>query len=371
MGGGKKQDAFSRERNEAMRAFRVAVIVSLASAALSSRAVAGKLSENQVSFMGAGGVQLAGTLVMPSPEFGSPCPAMVLLAGSGPTDRDGNQPPIVMTDLLKQIARGLADHGIATLRFDKRGMYANVGGLPKNPAAYGAFFSWENFADDAASAYRFLRDQKRIDGNRVGILGHSEGGLLALDVAQMLKADARPPAALILVSTPGRTADIVIADQLDRLLAAQGATAEQTEYFQRENKRILREIQQHAKVPADVPAGLQALYPQYLGKFLHSEIALDPCKLAAGFAGPALVIAGSADTQESVEHDAKPLGAALSSRQNKDHKLLIIQNASHNLKSVEKPGDLGLVGPVPRRTMRELAAWAAAKLRANAQSGSK
>src|SRR3546814_6556905 len=92
----------------------------------------------QVRFAGTGGIALAGTLTLPM-DVTKPVPAVLLLQGSGPTDRDGNQPPALRTDLLRQIADLLAARGIASLRYDKRGMYANAASLPaerKDEAAY-------------------------------------------------------------------------------------------------------------------------------------------------------------------------------------------------------------------------------------------
>jgi dienelactone hydrolase len=321
---------------------------------------AGASSERQVSFAGADGVTLAGTLQLPAGEQAGP--ALVLVAGSGPTDRDGNQPPALVTDLLKQIAEGLADQGIASLRYDKRGMYANKADLPKDIAKFGDFFSWENFVGDAAAACRFLRQQPRVDPKRVGILGHSEGGMLALEAAHMLKAEGHAPAVLILVSTPGRTIDAVIADQLKGLLARQHATPAQTDFFLGENARITKAIQQTGKVPADVPPGLAALYPGYLGKFLHSELASDPCKLAADFSGPVLVVQGSADIQVSPDRDAKALDAALATRKEDVHTLAVIAKASHNLKVPPNADDPGFKGPVAADALDQLRHWTAAHL---------
>jgi dienelactone hydrolase len=320
----------------------------------------GATDERPVTFVGADGVLLAGTIQLPAGEGAGP--AMVLLAGSGPTNRDGNQPPSLMTDLLKQIARGLADKGIISLRFDKRGMYANAGGLPKDKTMYGDFFSWENFVGDAAAAFRFLRQQPRVDPDRVGILGHSEGGLLALESARLLTSEGHAPSVLILISTPGRPIEAVIADQLKNLLARQGASQQQTDYFLSENSRIARAIMQSGKVPPDVPAGLASLYPQYLGKFLHSEFAMDPGTLAAGFPGPVLIIAGSADTQVSPDREAKALDLALASRQRDVHTLAIIPKASHNLKIASNETDPGFDGPVAPAAMDQLQQWVNANL---------
>jgi hypothetical protein len=322
---------------------------------------AGASNELRVSFGGAQGAILAGTLQLPPGD--QVVPGLVLLAGSGPTDRDGNQPPAIHTDLLKQIAQGLADRGIASLRFDKRGMYANAAELPKEVSKYGDFFSWENFVGDAVGACHFLRQQARVDPKRIGILGHSEGGLLALEAADLLNTQGHPPAVLILISTPGRTLDAVITDQLKSILARQGATPEQTDYFLSENVRITRAILQSGQVPADVPPGLAALYPSYLGKFLHSELALDPCKLAAKFFGPVMVIAGSADTQVSPQLDAKALDGALAARPGDIHTLAIIPQASHNLKIPASAADPGFDGPVAPAALQQLEQWAADHLR--------
>lgn len=318
-------------------------------------------TERRVSFPGADGATLAGTLQLPAGDGAGP--ALVLVAGSGPTDRDGNQPPAMVTDLLKQIAGGLADQGIATLRYDKRGMYANKAELPKEIAKYGDFFSWENFVGDAAAACRFLREQPRIDPKRVGILGHSEGGMLALEAARVLKAEGHAPAVLILVSTPGRTMDAVIADQLKALLARQQATPAQTDFFLSENTRVTKVIRQTGQVPLDVPAGLGALYPQYLGKFLHSELASDPCKLAGEFAGPVLVVQGEADIQISPERDAKALDAALAARKDDVHTLAVIPKASHNLKVPPNADDPGFNGPVAADALEKLQKWSAEHLK--------
>src|SRR5436309_15501621 len=76
-----------------------------------------KFTEREVTFAGAGGLQLHGTLVLPSGTKGK-APGVLLLSGSGPTDRNGNQLPQIVTDLLKQIAERLAADGYASLRFD-------------------------------------------------------------------------------------------------------------------------------------------------------------------------------------------------------------------------------------------------------------
>ena len=84
-----------------------------------------------VSIKGIGGITLSGTIEIPPGEGARP--AVLLLSGSGPTDRNGNQPPTIITDLLKQVADGLAEQGIVSLRFDKRGV--NQAQIPRDPPA--------------------------------------------------------------------------------------------------------------------------------------------------------------------------------------------------------------------------------------------
>ena len=207
-----------------------------------------------------------------------------------------------------------------------------------------------------------LREQPEIKPDRVGILGHSEGGLLALAADELLRSDGVPPTVLVLVSTPGRTMDAVIHDQLVRLLAKQKANERETKFYLDENARIAKAVLETGRVPDDVPAGLKALYPAYLGKFLKSNFSVEPCNLAARFLGPVLVIAGEKDIQVSPELDAGALDAALKTRPNDDHLLIIVASASHNLKAVKDDREPGFAGDVAPDIVDRLGQWVAAKL---------
>src|SRR5690554_4770891 len=158
----------------------------------------------EVTFTGADGLELKGTLLLPNIKAGERCPAALLLPGSGPTDRDGNQPPLLVTDLLKQIAEELASKGIATLRFDKRAVRSYAQYWPSEPAELNAFFGWRKFVDDAAAGLRFLQSHEAIDPERIAIIGHSEGGLIALQIAHDGRMSDQLPATLVLLATAGR-----------------------------------------------------------------------------------------------------------------------------------------------------------------------
>ena len=286
---------------------------------------------------------------------------MVMLQGSGPTNRDGNQAPMIVTNLLKQIADDLAAHGIATLRFDKRGMYANSAELPADQNKLSDFFRFENFVSDARAAHDFLSNQPQLDPKRIGILGHSEGGLLALIVADQLQDEGHAPATLILIGTAGRPLDLVLNEQLEHVLSTAPPTHAKS--ILDSNQRIVKSIRGNGTVPSFVVAELQSLYPAYLGKFLQSEFAQEPAKLAARFSGPVYVINGEKDIQVSAERDSKVLEDALKSRKVDVHEMLIVAGASHNLKVLAGPGDPGFAGDVAPGVLGKIAAWCDSKLK--------
>ncbi len=205
--------------------------------------------ERDIAFLGAGGTRLTGTLTVPVQPHRAKAPGVVLVAGSGPTDRDGNQGAALHTDLLKQIAQGLARHGIASLRYDKRG----VGGsamTATDQSHLAQFVAWENFVGDVIAAADALRGQTGVDPASVGLLGHSEGGLLALQAAGEMK---QRPHVLVLVSTPGRPLDAIVQDQLVRILKMQGATPEQTTFYLDKNAAIVAAIKSRVSSPWTSP----------------------------------------------------------------------------------------------------------------------
>lgn len=318
-------------------------------------------TEKPITFSGTGGITLAGTLTMPVPASQSAAPGLVLIAGIGPTDRDGNSGLGLHTDLLKQIARRLAQEGIASLRYDKRGVGGSVMST-QDQAHLADYAAWENFVGDAAAALRDLQQQPGIDARRTGFLGHSEGGLIALQAARQTSASdplnaSLPPSLLVLASTAGRTYAAVINEQLTRLLKLQGATPAQTDYFLSKNREIAATIERTGVVPDDVPPGLVALYPPYIGKFYRSVQGANPATLAAQFSGPVLVLQGQKDVQVSAERDLPVLKAALKGRTRGTCQISLIPNASHNLKLITSEADPGLAGPVAPEALSALCGW--------------
>lgn len=298
-------------------------------------------SDRHVVFTGAGEVPLAGTLVIP--DRPRPVPAMLLIAGSGPTDRDGNQLPHLRSDLLRLIAEVLAACGIASLRYDKRGVGAGAERLPRDPDALAEFVRWDRFVGDAAAALAFLRSQDGVDRERVGVLGHSEGGLIGLDLAA--RSDA-PPAALVLAATPGRPIAAVLRDQLARLARSQGASEPMIAALLDENDAILARLAAGQGYPPAISPGLAGLYPAYLAPFWAGLAALEPAALAARCNGPILLLAGEADVQVLADKDMPALTEGFARRSvGPAPTIAVVSKASHNLKAAG-PDPQGVSGPL-------------------------
>lgn len=301
-------------------------------------------SARDLRFAGAGGIELAGTLVLPAVGEKQQVPGVVLIAGSGPTDRDGNNPLIpARIDLLKQIAEQLAQAGIASLRYDKRG----IGGSTKAPrtlAEQELFFGWENFIGDVVLAHAELIKHDEVKPYATALLGHSEGGLFAIAMAQA--SITRAPYGLVLASTPGRPLEEIIRHQLARSAPTLLEPAE----------RIMAEIRNTGHAPQNAPHGLGAVFPAYIGPFLKGELAFDPAKALAGLKQPCLLLHGGADQQVVPVGEIQPLIDALASRA-VPGEVLVAPAVSHNLKPVSGPGDPGFAGTLAPAIADKLANW--------------
>ena len=260
--------------------------------------------------------------------------------------------PGLKIDLLKQLSEALVAKGVATLRFDKRAVSHYADHWPKEPSALANFFSWANHKDDVAGAFKALAAKPEVQGRRCSILGHSEGGLLALATESKLQ-----PEKLVLIGTPGRPLGEVIEEQLRNLLAKQNVPQVTIKEFLEKNKAIQESIIAKGEIPEDIPDGLKPLYNPSTAKYLQEVLPLDPAAIAASILSPVLIINGERDIQVSPEKDARLLLKAFESRNAGDQELFIVPSASHNLKVVTKPDELGLEGAIEPSVAPKITGW--------------
>ncbi len=233
-----------------------------------------------------GALALGGTLTVPRGVAGR-VPVAVIIAGSGPTDRNGNSLMGIRPNSYAQLAWRLAERGIATLRYDKRGM----------PGTQGTFdvtrMTLEDFAADARAAAESLARDPRF--SRVVLVGHSEGASLALIAARQ----GAPVAGVVHVSGLGRPLGEVLREQLSRQFDS--ATLVR---YDSAMKVYLRGEQ-----PADVPPQLAMLFVPVNQTFLRSLAAFDPPAAIRAVRSPILIVQGETDLQATVA-DAERLQAA-------------------------------------------------------------
>lgn len=306
-------------------------------------------SEKSISFK-SNNLTLYGTITLPK-DTAIAAHGVLLIPGSGPTDRDGNQPDL-KADLLKQIAESLAEHGIASFRFDKRATQAYRMLWPADQKKLTKFFSWNNFADDIRNAFLTLQKYPHIDAKNCSILGHSEGGLFAIDVASKLK-----PSSLILLATPGRPTSSVLTEQITALLEKQKTSDDQKKYYLNELSRVMSVIKKTGVIPTDVPMGLAALFPKSADLFLQEALKFNPTSKIKNYNGPILIMNGLSDAQVNPKLDAEALYKIAVQRVNSAAKLKLLPSLSHNFKKINTPLDPGIAGPVSETALDEINNW--------------
>jgi len=298
-------------------------------------------------FAGAAGATLAGTLLLPLVSEIQRVPGVVLISGSGPTDRDGNNPLVpARLDTLKLIAERLAAAGIATLRYDKRGIGQSTQRPLGSLGAQERFFLWDHFVADAVAAQAELLRHDEIKSYATAFLGHSEGGLLAL--AAMQAMGARRPFGLVLASTPGRRLADIVREQIGRNAPALSAAAQ----------RIIAAILETGHVPVSAGGELQLIFPPSAGPFLQAALAFDPAAALARIDSACLLVHGGADSQIVPLGDIQPLLDMLGKRA-APGEAVVVPAVSHNLKRVSGPTDPGFTGPLAPAVGNKLAEWLA------------
>jgi pimeloyl-ACP methyl ester carboxylesterase len=237
-------------------------------------------------------------------------PTVLMIPGSGPTDRDGNNPQGVRAAPYRLLAEGLAGHGISSVRIDKRGMFGSQGAVDDPNSV-----TIDDYVRDIAAWIEVIRFQTGAE--RVWLLGHSEGGLVALAAATVLENVS----GLILVATPGRP----LGDILKEQLRANPAIAPHMDAAD----HAIDELSAGRRVDeARIPPELAPLFSAKVQGFLISAFSLDPADLASKVTEPVLIVQGQRDLQVSVA-DAERLHKAAPSST-----LVTLPDTNHVLKRV-------------------------------------
>ena len=247
-------------------------------ASVSSRSVSISRPNDEQVKIPSNGFSLAGTLSRPAQASAPRLPAVALVGGSGPADRDSLAFGI---PILGQIAGALADAGFIVVRYDKRGI-GQSGGRAESA-------SLADYAEDVRATVRMLSDRKDVDPKRIALIGHSEGGLVAL----MAAAKEKRLAGVALIATPGITgADVVLAQQ-QHLLNRMTLTPEE--------KQAKVEAQKKIHDAVITGKGLELLPPDVRRTVdtaeFQSLLTSDPAKLVASVRQPLLIVQGGLDTQ--------------------------------------------------------------------------
>ncbi len=248
--------------------------------------------------------KLAGVLWLPATRPAK-VPVVIIIAGSGPVDRDGNSGGMLRSDAYRQLAESLAKRGVATIRYDKRGVGAStMGGKLED-------LGFDDFVSDAAALVSMARVNDKLGG--VYLFGHSEGSLVALEVAATTKVDG-----IVSAAGGGRPLGELMREQLAPQLLPEDM---------REFDALVAQLKATGQLAEPKAASLQRLLRPSLAKFMRGMLLTDPKPLAASYKGKLTVVQGDNDVQVTVDKDARPLAAAHAGA-----KLVVLKDVGHMLK---------------------------------------
>jgi pimeloyl-ACP methyl ester carboxylesterase len=294
-----------------------------------------------------GNVTLAGTLTLPGTA--GPYPAVVLISGSGAQNRNEE---IFGFKIFEVLADYLTRHGIAVLRYDDRGVGGSSPGTPQDTS--------ETYAGDVSAAVEYLKARPEINPKQIGLLGHSEGGI----IAPMVATTNSDVAFIILMSGPGQPGSQIIMEQAQLIAKANGASPDElakqaalekqvidaalTGQGWDEAKAAIRQQYEAAAaamtdsqrqaigdvnqwVEKNVDTQVETLTSPWYQFFLH----YDPAPTLEKVQVPVLALFGGLDTQVPATPNRDAIMAALDKGGNKDHTAIIFPDANHLYQSAK------------------------------------
>ncbi|RKN43487.1 alpha/beta hydrolase family protein [Micromonospora endolithica] len=299
------------------------------------------MPETDITFRSAGAT-LAGTITRPHVDRS--VPGVLILAGSGPLDRDGNHRRLRL-DISRQLAVALHDAGLASLRYDKRGAGASSGtflatGLHDNVA-------------DARAALDTLRARPGVDPDRLFVLGHSEGAVVTI---ALLAGDTPPVAGAVLLSPTARSGAEVLRWQADQVAHDLPAPVGAVLRLLRVDLRA-RVARNHERLRASTGDVVRLGGVRVNARWFREFMAYDPMPDLARLGVPVLALAGGKDLQAPPQ-DLDVIGTMLGDRA----RTVLIDDLSHILRSQPGPATLrsyrrDVVRPVDTRVLTAVVDW--------------
>lgn len=265
-------------------------------------AVAGN-NENNIS-VNSGGVEIVGTITLPVKK--GRVPVLLVISGSGPTDRNGNSPQLGLnTNAYRMLAEGLSAKGIASVRYDKRMIGDSHSGQEESQLRF------DEYIHDAEQFIELLKKDPRF--TEVIVLGHSEGSVIGTVASREKKATA-----FISLCGPAENMLKIVKSQYQRRLKGQDSA---------KLNDIISSLAAGKIYTGTIPASLQAVFRPSVQPYLLSELKYDPIEEMGSLKIPVLIIAGSSDIQVHLDQ------ARALSKANPLASLVEIQGMNHILKT--------------------------------------
>ena len=295
-------------------------------------------------------VRLAGTLSLPLAK--GPFPGVLLITGSGPQDRNddmfGHKPFLVLADHLTRL-------GIAVLRVDDRGVGKSTGSF--------SVATSQDFAADALAGIEYLKTRKEIAHGKIGLLGHSEGGL----IAPMVAAQSKDVAFVVMMAGPGLKGEQIVlgpggADSnggwMSNEVVAENRAAQErifaiikhekdpgvsetkirkeAEVFSELAVRIKTEAPESIKKTAEaVSASIEGQTQLFLSRWFRFYLLYDPRTALMNVNCPVLAVNGEKDIQVPAKENLEAIRQAFESGGNKDYTVLMLPNLNHMFQTAE------------------------------------
>lgn len=298
-------------------------------------------TEEHVSFNNLeAGVTLSGTLTLPASN--GPFPVVLLIVGSGRIDRDetvfGHKPFLVLADYLTR-------HGIAVLRFDKRGCGKSTGNYEQATS--------QDFAEDVLAGIAYIKSRKDVNSNQIGLIGHSEGAF----IAPMVAAKSKDVAFIVLMGGPGVTGEENSYEQIALIQRAVGATDEMIKHSRKFLEQMFKVVkrEQDRQIAAehlqDITKNFMATLPktqekeivdyfERLAPRVNTEwfryyLTFDPSIALKQVRVPVLVLNGERDLQVSSKQNLPVISKALEESGNIDFTIIEIPLLNHFFQTCE------------------------------------